>query len=159
MCYYTEETLPYITPDGYNASLGQNSVEFTCFVPSETFTVAWIINGESQTVIGEEILRGRGITARNTLVTDGNKTYVLMTVEARAENDNITLRCLVVIIGIAPVYSEEILLDIQGDHSIQVVVDVATCMICPKLHPMYTLCTRSPRCTYWTTHYTPHLHS
>ena len=105
---YTD-TLPYITPDGYNDSLGQASVEFTCGVPSDTVSVVWIINGESQSFIGEEAL----------IDTDENKTYALMTVEA--EHDNTTLQCLVVIMGTAPVYSEVTLLGIQGDHSMQVI--------------------------------------
>ena len=84
--YYTGETLPYITPDGYNTSLGQGPVEFRCFVPSDTFTVDWVINGERLVTIGEE----RGITEH---FNDGDTSHVV-TVEARAENDNITVECL-----------------------------------------------------------------
>ena len=96
--YYTGETLPYITPDGYNASLGQDPVEFRCVVPSKTFIVNWVINGEPLQSIGEE----RSIT-----------------VEATAENDNITLECLAVFRDTAPASSGEIMLHIQGDHNIK----------------------------------------
>ena len=87
---------------------------YTCFVPSDTFSVVWLINGESQNVIGDEALQRKGITASVTIATDGNKMYALMTVEARAGND-MTLQCLAVIIGTAPVYSEVTLLRIHGD--------------------------------------------
>ena len=106
MC--TGETLPYITPDGYNAFLGQDSVEFSCVVPNETFSVLWVINGQPLDIVGEQM----GIIAQ---FRESDMTYVV-TVEARAESDNITLECLAVFLDALPARSEEILLHIQGDH-------------------------------------------
>ena len=105
----TGETLPYIRPDGYNATLGQDPVEFRCVVPNETFSVEWVINGEHLNIVGEE----RGIIAQ---FHEGDMTYVV-TVEARSENDDITLECLAVFLNALPARSEEILLHIQGDHT------------------------------------------
>ena len=85
-------------------------MEFRCVVPSETFSVDWVINGERLHTIGEE----RGITEHFHV---GDMSYVV-TVEARAENDNITLECLANFLDALPARSGEILLHIQGDHNI-----------------------------------------
>ena len=118
--FITGKTPPYIIPDGYNASLGQRPVEFRCVVPSTAFSHAWFIDGESLDIlhVGEDTPEERGITFNNTLIADGNITYVVMMVEARAENDNITLECLAVFRDTAPASSGEIMLYIQGDHNI-----------------------------------------
>ena len=94
-------------------------VEFRCIVPSETppDDLVWLINGSSQSAIGEEILKERGITIRDALVTDDDIAYEVMTVEARAENDNIIIECAAVVLFTASVVpSEGISLCIQGDH-------------------------------------------
>ena len=101
MC--TGEILPYIRPDGYNASLGQDPVEFRCVVLSDILSAEWVINGEPLDTIGEE----RGITEHFHV---GDMSHVV-TVEARAENDNITLECFR---NIAPAYSGEIMLHIYS---------------------------------------------
>ena len=93
-------------------------MEFRCVVPSTTFTRAWLIDGESLDIlhVGEDTLEERGITS--TLIADGNITYVVMMVDTRAENDNITLECLAIFRDTAPASSGEIMLHIQGDHKI-----------------------------------------
>ena len=85
-------------------------MEFRCVVPNETRFVEWVINGEPLDTIGEE----RGITERFRV---GDMSHVV-TVEARAENDNITLECLAIFRDTAPASSGEIMLHIQGDHKI-----------------------------------------
>ena len=118
--FITGRTPPYIIPDGYNASLGQRPVEFRCVVPSTAFSRTWFIDGESLNIlrVGEDTPEERGITFNNTLIADGNITYVVMMVEARAENDNITVECLAVFLDALPARSGGILLHIQGDHKI-----------------------------------------
>ena len=105
MC--TGETL-HIIPDGYNASSGQDPVEFRCVVPDETYSVEWFINQEPLNSVGEE----RGIIVQ---FSEGDMTSVVA-VEARTENDNITLECLAFFLDTPPARSEEILLHIQGDQ-------------------------------------------
>ena len=112
ICTCTGETVPHIKPDGYNASLGQDPIEFRCVFPNETFSVEWVINGRRVGAVGEE----RGITEQ---IRDGDLADTVV-VEARAENDNITLECLTFFLDALPAYSEEILLYIQGEHKINV---------------------------------------
>ena len=92
-------------------------MEFRCVVPSTTFSRAWFIDGESLDIlhVGEDTPEECGITFNNTLIPDGNITYVVMMVEARAENDNITVECSASFSSIVA-FSEEVLLRIQGDH-------------------------------------------
>ena len=63
---YSEVSLPYIFPGGYNASLNGDPVKFTCILPDDTRSFIWTINGEYATVVGEMNLAARGITYSNT---------------------------------------------------------------------------------------------
>ena len=109
---------PYMIPGDYNASLGQSAVEFRCVVPSDEGLVGilWFVNGQSVIHNGEE-QTDRGITPDETLRMDENMsyTYAPITVEARAENDNITLQCGTVYLDMLPGRSEMILLRVQGN--------------------------------------------
>ena len=88
--------LPYIIPDGYNASLNGDAVEFTCILPDDTLSFIWTINGEYATDIGGMNLASRGITYSNTVIRETNRTYTVITIEPRVENNNITLGCTTV---------------------------------------------------------------
>ena len=50
------------------------------------------------TVIGEMNLVVRGITYSNTVIRETNRTYTVISIEPRAENNNITLGCAAVIV-------------------------------------------------------------
>ena len=63
------EEIPYLKDLHAVVYIRPDSLWFTCFVPSETFTVAWVINGESLSFIGDEALKEREITASGTLLT------------------------------------------------------------------------------------------
>ena len=91
-------SLPYIFPGGYNASLNGDPVKFTCILPDDTRTFIWTINGDDSTDIGEMNLASRGITYSNTVIRETNRTYTVITIEPRAENNNITLGCAAVIV-------------------------------------------------------------
>ena len=102
MC--TGETLHIIPADGYNASLGQDAVDFRCVVPDEALFVEWLINGDP-------LNKERGIQ-----FSEGDMTSVVA-VEARSENANITLECLAFFRDAPPASSAAILLLIQGDQN------------------------------------------
>ena len=135
LLHFTGESLPYIIPDGYNATLGQDVVEFRCIVPGEIppDDIFWLINGSSQGAIGEEILKERGITIRDILVTDDDVVYEVITVEARAENDNSIIKCVAIVLFAASVPNEGILLRIQGDHKRTCDTVCAYMYICVKI--------------------------
>ena len=109
--YYSD---PYISPDGYNASLSEGTVQFRCITTSDTDNIVWYINEKSTAQLGQEILAEQGITYSDTLVTNDDVIYVVINVETSAENDNTTLECLVVFTDAVPARSEGILLRIQG---------------------------------------------
>ena len=109
--YYSDS---YISPDGYNASLSEGTVQFRCITTSDTDNIVWYINEKSAAQLGQEILAEQGITYSDTLVTDDDVIYVVINVETSAENDNTTLECLVVFTDAVPARSEGILLRIQG---------------------------------------------
>ena len=69
------ETLPYIRPDGYNATLGQDPVEFRCFVPSEIIVVSWLINGVSTNIIPKEAFEERGIELSPSRITNNETLF------------------------------------------------------------------------------------
>ena len=91
-------SLPYVIPEGYNASLNGDPVKFTCILPDDSRTIIWTINGDDSTDIGEMNLSSRGITYSNTVIRETNRTYTVFTIEPRAENNNITLGCDAVIV-------------------------------------------------------------
>ena len=116
MSYVTGETLPYIRPDGYNAALGQEPVEFRCFVPSDTIVVSWLINGMSTNTIPKETLEERGIELNPIRITGDETYYFNISVEASMENDHISLKCVAAFLNTEPSLSEAILLSVQGNY-------------------------------------------
>ena len=109
-CFSADESLPRISPKGYNASLTEDIV-FRCSVALDTFTMFWIING----VAGDQLEEDQGITPNNNLVTEGDTAFATISVQATAENDNITLGCVAVIHS-SLAYSEVILFRFQGNY-------------------------------------------
>ena len=90
-------SLPYVIPEGYNASLNGDPVKFTCILPDDSRTIIWTINGDDSTDIGEMNLVVRGITYSNTVIRETNRTYTVISIEPRAENNNITLGCTAIV--------------------------------------------------------------
>ena len=123
---YSEVSLPYIFPGGYNASLNGDPVKFTCILPDDTRFFKWIIDGDDATDIGQMNLSSRGITYSNTVIRETNRTYIVITIKPRAENNNITLGCDAVIMRDPhPVllFSDGVVFRVQGmcgiKHSLQ----------------------------------------
>ena len=107
---YADESLPRISPKGYNASLGEDVVVFRCIVALDTFSVFWSINGVADVQLEE----GRGITPNNSLVTEGDTAFATVSVPARAENDNTTLECVAISPDLMGARSEGVMLQVQG---------------------------------------------
>ena len=94
-------------------------MEFRCIVPAEIIGVLWYIDGKSFSDDGEETLEERGIVSNTSRFTYDDISFFISTVEARNENGNITLECLVISYD-ALARSEGTLLRIQGDKNIHV---------------------------------------
>ena len=112
-CFSADESLPRISPKGYNASLSEDVVVFRCIVALDTFNVIWTINGVSDDQLEDD----QGITPNNSLVTEGDTALAVLSVQARTENDNTTLECVavsLVLVGIR--ISEGVLLRVQGKY-------------------------------------------
>ena len=56
-----------------------------------------VIDGDDATDIGQMNLSSRGITYSNTVIRETNRTYIVISIEPRAENNNLTLGCDAVI--------------------------------------------------------------
>ena len=107
---YADESLPRISPKGYNTSLSEDVVVFRCIVALDTFSVIWSING----VADDQLEEGQGITPNSNLVTEGDTTFATISVQARAENDNTTLECVAISPDLIAARSEGVLLQVQG---------------------------------------------
>ena len=90
-------------------------VEFRCIVASDTINGFWNINGFTAAQLGEEALAEWGITYSDTLITEGDSTFVVIWVKARAENDNTTLECVALSPEFIPLRSEVVLFRVQGN--------------------------------------------
>ena len=107
-----EDSLPYISPGGYNASLNGAAVQFTCIMSSNTDAVIWRINGNTSSDIGESVLAERRIT-----YSDDTADPVI-NIEPRAENDNTTISCTAIVLDTIPVQvfeSSEVVFRVQGE--------------------------------------------
>ena len=89
-------------------------VNFSCIVASDTISVLWFINGFTVAQLGEEALAERGITPTDTLITEDDSIFVVIRVQARAENDNTTLECVALPPDYVGVRSEAVLFRVQG---------------------------------------------
>ena len=106
--------MPYIIPDGYNSSLNGNTVEFTCELPNETSHFAWLINGKSAFEFGRELLSERGIVSDYVFVREDNRTFTVIGIDPRVENNNTRLNCLAIFSDTAPLISADVNFMIQG---------------------------------------------
>ena len=117
VAFSSEESLPYIIPDGYNASLSGDIVEFTCLLDlpvNDVIHFVWFINGIRAGRIGEEILAEQGIRYSDILIEECNRTSAVISIETRGENHNINLSCLAVTYDSAPQESNEVVFRVQG---------------------------------------------
>ena len=139
LCIYIE-SLPYISPDGINAILS-DTVEFRCIVPSDTDQIGWFING---TLFTEDVLANRGITINKlSLIRKTNASFALLSIQARAVNNNTTLQCRIVTSSDQVARSEEVLLQIQGK----------CVLIRSGYHKWYLLGPLAPPTSLETTHF------
>ena len=90
-------------------------VEFRCVVASDTISILWFINGFTAAQLGEEALAERGITYSDTLITEGDSTFIVIRVQARAENDHTTLQCVALSPDYVGVRSEVVVFRVQGN--------------------------------------------
>ena len=108
--FHVEDSLPYISPGGYNASLNGAAVQFTCIMSSNTDAVIWRIDGNPSGDLGETVLAERGITYSD------NTEDPVINIEPRAENDNTTISCIaVVLVPIQVFESSEVVFRVQGE--------------------------------------------
>lgn len=111
-----EGSIPRISPHGYNASLSEIPVEFTCIAPHDAFSFIWTINGNSSGRIGGRELGDRGITVNGTYIVRGKNTVTTLHVQPKDVNDNTNLQCLIVTSSHQVTRSEEVLLQVQGKY-------------------------------------------
>ena len=141
------ESLPYISPDGINASLS-DTVEFRCIVPSDTVQIGWYINGTSASLIAEDVLANRGITIK--FISGTNTSFALLSIQARAVNDNTTLQCRIATSSDQVARSEEVLLQIQGKYVVYMSMKLAIILQVSWLPPLHWRpLTPTPLMTYW----------
>ena len=108
--FHVEDSLPYISPGGYNASLNGAAVQFTCIMSSNVDIVAWRINGNTSDDIGQDVLAERGITYSD------NTADPVINIEPRAENDNTTISCIaIVLVPVQVLESSEVVFRVQGE--------------------------------------------
>ena len=62
----------------------------------------------------DQLEEDRGITPNNNLVTEGDTTFVTISVQARAENDNTTLEYVAISPDLMGARSDGVLLQVQG---------------------------------------------
>ena len=90
-------------------------VDFRCVVASHTISVFWLINGSTTALLGQEALAERGITYSDTFITEGDSTFIVIRVQARAENDYTTLECVALSPEFVPLRSEVVVFRVQGN--------------------------------------------
>ena len=79
-------------------------MEFLCELPSEAYDFAWLINGENALEIGLELV----------LVRENNRTFAVIGIDPKVENNNTRLLCLANFLDTAPLTSAEVTFRIQG---------------------------------------------
>ena len=120
---------PYIIPDGYTSSLNGNPVEFLCELPSEAYDFAWLINGENALEIGQEL----GIIPDNILVRENNRSFTVIGIDPKVENNNTRLLCVANFWKSLPLRSDEVTFRIQGRQQLALTVDCSTLCSQPGL--------------------------
>ena len=91
-------------------------MEFRCIVPNDTDQIGWLINGTSASLIAEDVLANRGIDIKLALIRGTNTSFGLLSIQARAVNDNTTLWCRIITSSDQVARSEEVLLQVQGKY-------------------------------------------
>ena len=89
-------------------------VEFRCILTSDTINGFWLINGTSVAQLGQEALAEWGIIYSDTLITEDHSTFIVIRVQARAENDYTIVECVALSPDYVAVKSEEVLFRVQG---------------------------------------------
>ena len=89
-------------------------MEFVCELPNEVYYFAWRINGKTAHEIGPEILSKRGITPDNILVRENNRSFTVIGINPKVENNNTRLLCLAIFLDTAPLISAAVNFMIQG---------------------------------------------
>ncbi|CAI8007688.1 hypothetical protein GBAR_LOCUS5340 [Geodia barretti] len=105
---------PYIIPDGYNSSLNGDPVEFMCEAPNDTYNFLWDINGKTIQEIGLELLAERGIVSDYMLVREDNRSFTVIGIDPRVENNNTRIFCVAQFSDTAPLTSAAVTFRIQG---------------------------------------------
>ena len=85
-------------------------------LPHDIYIFGWIVDGVSAAQIGHTVLAAQGITYNDAVITEANRTFAVINIEPRAENNNTTLGCVAVIFGSEPLIleSSEVVLRVQG---------------------------------------------
>ena len=144
--------MPQISPNGFNASLSEDTVEFTCTVPvtSRIRSIHWDIDGIPLSNLGKDMLMERGIISDRTSMRENNTIFAVIGIQSKAQNDNTTLECVVVMFSSPPVESKKILLKVQGEFHLCRSIQV---------HDMYVYFVRSPSSPHFTGDHPLQLHS
>ena len=90
----TVDSPPFIFPDGYNATLNGEAVDFTCSVPSDTTDVTLLIDKKPASKIGPENLTAQGITYIHELVLQNDRKLLVISISPLFANEVITLECI-----------------------------------------------------------------
>ena len=85
-----------------------------CELPNEAYDFTWFINGKTAPEIGQEPLAKRGITPDNILVRKNNRTFTVIGIDSRVENNITILLCLAHISDTAPLMSAAVTFRVQG---------------------------------------------
>ena len=97
-----------------------------CELPNEASQFVWLINGKNAHEIGPELLAERGIVSDYTLVREDNRTYTVIAIDPRVENNNTRILCLAYFLDTAPLISAEVTFSIQGRQQLALTVDCTT---------------------------------
>ncbi|CAI8007690.1 hypothetical protein GBAR_LOCUS5340 [Geodia barretti] len=118
---------PYIIPDGYNSSLNGDPVEFMCEAPNDTYNFLWDINGKTIQEIGLELLAERGIVSDYMLVREDNRSFTVIGIDPRVENNNTRIFCVAQFSDTAPLTSAAVTFRIQGRQQLAILVFTVDC--------------------------------
>ena len=111
-----DSVLPYIYPDGYNASLYGSEVELRCLLHNDTYNYFWLINGMNSLFIKPADLTERGIRYFHAISEVEDETYTTIFIEPKVVNNNTLLQCKANINSDPGIQeSNEIIFRVQGE--------------------------------------------
>ena len=125
-------SLPYITPDGYNASLHQSEVELRCLLHQDVLTFLWLIDGVSSFDIRPENRTQQGLRFNHEILTDDDQKYAAIFIDPRSENNTTVFQCITVITNPPQIHnSNEVVFRVQGElvsrsNSLQSAISLCT---------------------------------